>query len=310
MKFIPLALASCLFLASCEISTNYEQPSQGSPEESTDIQETDDNEKASNQQWSTYTSEKYGFVVNFPSMWSVEEDSHERPYIFFTSPERAEADQEEDPIVIDARIIVYATAEELPNNDDGLSFENWIKTEEKYFNGEVEFTTVDGVDAYLINTTGFAGIASEFIMVEHEGKIYELNFNVPDANDYTEERQQMLESFQFLASSTNETSSTSSSSCNEEVCFVENFNTCESATMSSDLDFAAVSYSILGETNEGCEVEMVYTKNPNPAWVNQPIVCTLDTNVDFLPAWQKEFEAAVQGKGNCTGPLTEILKNL
>jgi hypothetical protein len=79
--------------------------------------------------------------------------------------------------------------------------------------------------------------------------------------------------------------------------------------MSSDLGFAAVSYSILGQTNEGCEVEMVYTKNPNPAWVDQAIVCTLDTNVDFLTAFQKEFEAAVEGEGNCTGPLAEILRD-
>ena len=107
----------------------------------------------------------------------------------------------------------------------------------------------------------------------------------------------------------NETSS-NSSSCDEEACFAENFKTCESATMSSDLGFAAVAYEILGATTEGCEVEMVYTKNPNPAWVDQPIACTLDMDADFLPAWQKEFEAAVEGEGNCTGPLTEILKDL
>jgi predicted AlkP superfamily pyrophosphatase or phosphodiesterase len=190
-----------------------------------------------------------------------------------------------------------------------LSFESWLKTEDNYFDGPVTETTVDGAIAYKIESTdSFDGSEDVFTMVEHNGKIYELNFNVPSADDYMEEREHMLDSFQFL-SSTNETSS-NSSSCDEEVCFVENFKTCESATMSADMGFGAVSYEILGATSKGCEVQMVYTKNPNPAWVDQPIVCTLDMDADFLPAWQKEFEAAVEGEGNCTGPLTEILKDL
>lgn len=305
-QFITLGLASSLFLTACEVPINYEQSLKDSSEETS----TETEMSTTDTQWSTYTSEKYGFSVNFPKDWDVEEDTHGRPYVLFTSPERAEAGQVINPVMIDARIIVYTSSEDLPNNEDGLSFETWIETENTYFDGEPMQTTMNGFSAYSMKSKGFANIESEFIMLKHEGRIYELNFNVPDANDYVEEREYMLDSFQFLALSANETSTISSSSCNEEACFSESFKTCESATMSSDLDFAAVSYSILGETNEGCEVEMVYTKNPNPTWVDQQIVCTLDANVDFLPAWQKEFEAAVQGKGNCTGPLTEILKNL
>ena len=308
-KIVIFSLGTCLLLTACEVPVNYEQVLGEYSEESSSIQESSDDQN-SGEWWSTYTNEKYGFSINFPSTWSVKEDSHGRPYVYFSSPGRAE-NQEDDPVMIDARIITYSSSEDLPNNDDGLSFENWIGTEDKYFDGEVTSTTVDGVNAYLIHDTGMAGKTYEFSMVEYEGRIYELNFNVPDSEDYLEEREQMLDSFHFLSSSTNETSSSTSDSCDEETCFVENFKTCESATMSSGLaSFATVRYEILEETNGGCEVEMVYTKNPNPAWVDQPIVCTLDMDADFLTAWQKEFEAAMEGEGNCTGPLTEILQDL
>ena len=306
-QFVSLGLAGSLFLTACEVSLNGERKSQDSSEELAEIQESTD------VQWSIYTSEEYSFSVNFPSTWSVEEDSHGRPYVFFTSPERAKAGEgiEGDQMVqIDARIAVYASSEDLPNNKEDLSFEAWLETEDTYFDEEPVRITLDGSNGYLMESKGFANIESEFIMLEYEGKIYELNFNVADSDDYMEEREHMQSSFQFLASSTNETSSTNSNSCNEEACFMENFKTCEFATMSIDVGFGAVAYSILGETHEGCEVEMIYTKNPNPAWVDQPIVCTLDPSVDFTTAFQKEFEAAVQGEGNCTGPLTEILKDL
>lgn len=302
-QLIHLSLAGSLLLTACEVPINYEQSTQDSSEEPAETQESTDME------WSTYTSEEYSFSVNFPSTWTVEEDTHGRPYVFFTSPERAEAGQEDDPVMIDARIIVYAGSEDLPNNDDRLSFETWTETENTYFDGEPTETTVDGFSGYFMKSKGFANIESEFIMVEHDGRVYELNFNVPDANDYAEEREHMLDSFQFLDSSPSETSSTSSSACNDEACFVENFKTCKTATMSEDGGFAAVAYEILGPSNEGCEVEMKFTKNPNPAWVNQPIMCTLDMDADFLTAWQKEFEAAIEGKGSCTGPLVEILQN-
>ncbi len=295
-QFISLGLAGSLLLTACEVPINYEQEPEDSSEESAALEESTE------VQWSTYTSEEYGFSVNFPSSWSVEEDSHGRPYLFFTSPERAEATEGVEGTVIDARIAVYANSEDLPNNDDGLSFETWLETENSYFDGEPMQTTVNGFSGYSMKNKGLAGIESEFIMLEHEGRIYELNFNVPDANDYVEEREHMLDSFQFLSSS-------DSSSCNEESCFMENFKTCEPATLLMDIGFAGAYYEILGSTNGGCEIKMMYTKNPNPAWVNQPMACTLDNSDDFITAFQKEFEAAVEGEGSCTGPLAEILKN-
>lgn len=233
-KSLIFTFATLVFFAGCEVpfdmNFSSEEPTEESDEESTGFI---DEEELSGIQWSTYTSEEFGFSVNFPSTWDVEEDAQGRPYVSFTSPERTGGTEGDQMIKIDAQIKVYSDTEDLPNNAEDLSFEEWIETENSYFDGQPMQTTVDGVSGYSMRSKGFANIESEFIMIEHDGKIYELNFNVPDANDYEEERQGMLESFQFLSSSGSETSATVSGSCNEEACFMENFKTCEPATLSS-----------------------------------------------------------------------------
>lgn len=260
--------------------------------------------------WLSYTSENFNFSLEYPGAWTVEEDtqdrSYSRSYVFFTSPERIEASKgvEGDQMIkIDGRIKIYENSEDLPNNGENLEFEEWLEAENKYFDGVVEETTVDGEIAYELD--------GSFIMLEHEGKIYELNFNVPNTDDFVEEREHMLNSFHFLFTEDEEpVATTDSSECNEETCFMDNFKTCESATLSSDLGFAAVTYEILGSKDSGCEVQMLYTKNPNPEWVNQPMNCVLDNGQDFEVAVKPEFEAAIEGKGSCTGPLAEVLQGL
>jgi len=152
--------------------------------------------------WNIYKNEKYGFSFEYPSDWILEEDSHGRPFVLLTSPERKIAAQDaegDEIVVIDARIKTYSSFKDLPNNTEGLNFEDWLKVEDSYFDGEVTSTIVDGLDAYLIHSSGgYREVENEFIMLEYNGKIYELNFNVPSSNDYLEERDHMLQSFELI----------------------------------------------------------------------------------------------------------------
>lgn len=291
---LTFSLLIVLFLTACEQS--------GSSNVEINQREGEDSEL----EWSTYTNEDFGFSLELPSAWTAEEDPQGRPYVFFTSPERIEASKDvegDQAVKIDARIKIFESSKDLPNNSNDLELEEWLETENKYFDGGVEETTVDGKIAYELD--------GSFIMVENEEKIYELNFNVPNTDDFVEEREDMLNSFQFLSTEDEKTvATTDSSKCNEESCFMQNFKTCESAALSSDLGFAAVTYEILGSKDNGCEVQMLYTKNPNPEWVNKLMSCVLDNNQEFEIAIKPEFEAAIEGKGSCTGPLAEVLQGL
>jgi len=156
--------------------------------------------------WNIYTNEKYGFSFEYPSDWFLEDDSHGRPYVLLTSPERKIAAQNaegDEIVVIDAKITTYNSYKDLPNNKDGLNFESWLKVEDDYFNGEITPITVDDLSAYLIHSTSKYrnvdyNFDFEFVMLEHNEKIYQLNFNVPSSNDYLEERDHMLQSFELI----------------------------------------------------------------------------------------------------------------
>lgn len=255
--------------------------------------------------WSTYANENAGFKIEYPKTWVLEEDAHGRPLVFFTSPERVASAQglDGDQIArIDVMIHIYEDAASLPNNESQLTFDEWIQEEDKYFDGPVSKVDINGVSGYSIE--------NEHFMVENKGKIYELNLNVPHSSAFASERQHMFDSFKFLNVESQVLIQEGKNECSEESCFFESFNTCSSASFQMDLGFAAVSYEIIGLKDELCEVQMTYTKNPNPEWANQPMTCSLDyKNQVFESAIQMEFEAAMNGKGTCTGALADILKN-
>src|SRR3989339_1070529 len=70
-------------------------------------------------------------------------------------------------------------------------------------------------------------------------------------------------------------------------CFDNKFTNCQPATMTANTgDWAAVSYEITGSATNGCAVTMIYTINPNPTWVNQPMYCIVDNSQDFETAIQ------------------------
>ena len=98
-------------------------------------------------------------------------------------------------------------------------------------------------------------------------------------------------------------------SCGTENCFKTKFATCAPATLTSDAGWAAVSYKIIGPVAGGCKMTFMYTQNPNPAWVNQPMTCTYDNKIDFQTSIQNTFNAVIQGKSDCTGSLVKILRS-
>lgn len=103
---------------------------------------------------------------------------------------------------------------------------------------------------------------------------------------------------------------TTTVNCGEENCFNEKFKTCEEAELTVDVGFGSAFYNIMGMNEKGCEVSFVYLTNPNPAWENQPMTCTLDNTVDFQTVFQAAFTDVTSGGSSCTGPLVDILQNL
>lgn len=100
-------------------------------------------------------------------------------------------------------------------------------------------------------------------------------------------------------------------SCATQDCFNKDFASCTPASITNSAGgLGAASYKIIGPVTGGCKVTFVYTANPNPAWVNQPMTCTLNDAIDFQTSFQNAFNAVLQGGGNCTGPFVPILKGV
>jgi len=103
-------------------------------------------------------------------------------------------------IAIDAQITIRDSYLDLPNNDEELSLTDWLAAGNAYFDeGTYTPTTVAGVDSYLVvYSDSLLGDDYRFIILEHEGRIYQLNFNAPNNDDYVIERNHMMESFGLL----------------------------------------------------------------------------------------------------------------
>lgn len=102
---------------------------------------------------------------------------------------------------------------------------------------------------------------------------------------------------------------TTTVNCGQDTtCFDEKFATCELAMMTVNMgNWAAMSYEITGLATNGCAVTTIYTINPNPAWVNQPMYCIVDNSKDFETAMQETLNSAINTEGICTGPLNDIM---
>jgi hypothetical protein len=105
-----------------------------------------------------------------------------------------------------------------------------------------------------------------------------------------------------------ETDITTITNCGaDETCMNNKLLNCEKAKLELDAGFAAVSYEITGSVVGGCGVTFIYTTNPNPTWVNQPMYCVVDTSANFVDTMQDAIETTFAGEPGCTGPLVEIL---
>lgn len=98
--------------------------------------------------------------------------------------------------------------------------------------------------------------------------------------------------------------------CGSENCFQQKFTTCEPATLKSDAGFASVDYKIIGPAAGGCAMTFMYTKNPNPAWMNKEMTCTFDNTIDFQKSVANVFSGVIEGKVVCTGPLYTTLRSM
>jgi hypothetical protein len=71
---------------------------------------------------------------------------------------------------------------------------------------------------------------------------------------------------------------TQPSTCSTERCFEDAFGTCERATrfITPQVLGARARYDILGVVEGGCRISLTYVSNPNPDWVDKPLLLTLD----------------------------------
>jgi len=89
--------------------------------------------------------------------------------------------------------------------------------------------------------------------------------------------------------------------CNSNIdCFYEKFKNCEKAILTLKiLDNLEYYYEILGPEGCLCKVKSMYTKMPNPDWLNKEMICLYD--------YSKDFEDVAQDNSNCSGPLYELM---
>jgi hypothetical protein len=127
---------------------------------------------------------------------------------------------------------------------------------------------------------------------------------------YTSTQRVTATSSNQVVKSTISTDVTTTVSCGSADCFDQHFSNCTPATMTADAGgLGSVSDQINGPASGGCSVTFMYTQNINPAWVNQPLTCTLDNTMTFQTSFDNTFGAVADGQQtNCTGPLVPILK--
>ena len=108
----------------------------------------------------------------------------------------------------------------------------------------------------------------------------------------------------YIYSHQNKNSKTAS--CTNQSCIDQKFNGCTPATYTSSIVLgASVKYQINGRKGSGCSVTLEYPVNPNPAWVNKPMTCVLDTS-NLI---ENDITAAISNPGGsgCTGALVSEL---
>jgi len=150
---------------------------------------------------SIYENKEFGYKVNYPSDWILDERYADYGVIGFLTKERDEKLKAGEYVrLFDVGIVVYENAEDLPNNDDGLSFYKWINRQEKenlYKNKTSAI--VDGVYGYAGQEIG--EVINYVIYVQKDGiygkgKIYKIMTGESETPNKIEK--QIIDSFEFI----------------------------------------------------------------------------------------------------------------
>jgi hypothetical protein len=101
--------------------------------------------------------------------------------------------------------------------------------------------------------------------------------------------------------------------CPTERCFEDGFRACERGTRFTTPEAlgARARYDILGRVEGGCRISLTYVSNPNPDWVDRPLLLTLDHARPFLDQVMQAMTACTTGRESrfqCGGPLQELLR--
>lgn len=99
--------------------------------------------------------------------------------------------------------------------------------------------------------------------------------------------------------------------CDDKACFAEQFADCEAAIYTTEKQAGGqAQYRIQGPSDTGCRVQLQYTANPNPAWVDKPLTVTLNPAEPFATQMKTALQACLTedapGAHECEGPLRGI----
>lgn len=96
--------------------------------------------------------------------------------------------------------------------------------------------------------------------------------------------------------------------CGSQDCFYQKFATCSPATLDSSLGPITFHYEIIKPVTNGCQVSMKYTRNPNPAWVDEQMLCILNNKANFQSEAQRVMSDIQNDSQTCTGPLSDTIR--
>lgn len=96
----------------------------------------------------------------------------------------------------------------------------------------------------------------------------------------------------------------------DQKCLNEKLAACEPATYQMSDENIGIAYEIFGPDDNGCEMELVYTENPNPEWVDKELRCSFDNELGLEDSVREKLEEVTAGNAaTCSGPLVSVLQN-
>jgi hypothetical protein len=100
--------------------------------------------------------------------------------------------------------------------------------------------------------------------------------------------------------------------CRDESCFARQVAACDqpSTYTTPVIAEAQVRYTIFGSFQGGCDIEMRYVQHPNPDWVDNPMLFSIDPEGDIDAQIKLAVASCLEGSGGkwgCDGPFYDQL---